>query len=114
MVRRCHANLNCDAKSGSPGSGSCCRRGSPRPERFVSEDAERVAGREMALDVERVVDRTALPWSRGSSRHRLAAYLGRTPQSLRSSSITELSSLLRTAPSLCPASVLGLLRGPPA
>ena len=30
--------------------------GSPRPERFVSEDAERAAGCEMALDVERVLD----------------------------------------------------------
>jgi hypothetical protein len=48
--------LICDAKSGSHSSGSCCRRGSPRPERVVSEDAERVAGREMAVDVERVGD----------------------------------------------------------
>jgi len=30
--------------------------GSPRPERFVSEDAERAAGCEMALDVESVLD----------------------------------------------------------
>ena len=30
--------------------------GSPRLERFVSEDAERAAGCEMALDVEGVVD----------------------------------------------------------
>jgi hypothetical protein len=30
--------------------------GSPRPQRFVSEDAERVAGCEMALDVEGVVE----------------------------------------------------------
>jgi hypothetical protein len=30
--------------------------GSPRPERFVSEDAKRAAGCEMTLDVERVVN----------------------------------------------------------
>jgi hypothetical protein len=30
--------------------------GSPRPERFVSQDAERAAGCEMALDVESVLD----------------------------------------------------------
>ena len=30
--------------------------GSPRPERLVSQDAERAAGCEMALDVERVVN----------------------------------------------------------
>ena len=41
---------------GSLGSGSCCRRGSPRPERFVSQDLERAAGGEMALDVEGVED----------------------------------------------------------
>jgi hypothetical protein len=29
--------------------------GSPRPERFVSQDAKRTAGSEMTLDVERVV-----------------------------------------------------------
>jgi len=45
-----------DAMSGSHSSGSCCGRGSPRPESVVSEDAERVAGREMALDVECVMD----------------------------------------------------------
>jgi fluoride exporter len=33
-----------------------CRSGSPRLERFASEDAERVAGREVALNVEVVVD----------------------------------------------------------
>jgi hypothetical protein len=38
----------------SSGSGRC--GGSPRPERFVSEDAERAAGCEMALDIERVLD----------------------------------------------------------
>ena len=39
-------------------SSSCSGRGggSPRPERFVSEDAKRAAGGEMALDVECVVD----------------------------------------------------------
>ena len=37
--------------------------------------------------------------------------LGGIPQPLRSSSITEPSSLLRTAPSLCPASVLLPSRG---
>jgi hypothetical protein len=30
--------------------------GSPRPERFVSEDTKRAAGCEMTLDVERVVN----------------------------------------------------------
>ena len=40
--------------SHKPSSSSCGRRGPPRPERFVSEDAERVAGGEMALDVEGV------------------------------------------------------------
>ena len=44
------------AQFGSPGSCSGCGGGSPRPERFVSEDAKRAAGGEMALDVERVVD----------------------------------------------------------
>jgi hypothetical protein len=41
---------------GIPSSGSGCGGGSPRPERFVSEDTERVAGCEMALDVEGVED----------------------------------------------------------
>jgi hypothetical protein len=41
-----------------------------------------------------------------SSRYRLAPSLGRAMQSLRSSSITEPSTLLRTAPPLCPALVL--------
>ena len=44
------------ANFGKSGSGSCRGGGSPRPERFVSEDAERAAGCEMALDVECVVD----------------------------------------------------------
>jgi hypothetical protein len=37
---------------------SCSGRGggSPRPERFVSEDAKRAAGGEMALEVESVLD----------------------------------------------------------
>jgi hypothetical protein len=39
--------------------------------------------------------------------------LGGIPQPLRSNSITEPSSLLRTAPSLCPASVLLPSRGSP-
>ena len=43
-------------KIGSLSSGSGRGGGSPRPERFVSEDAERAAGCEMALDVERVLD----------------------------------------------------------
>jgi hypothetical protein len=44
------------AKIGSPNSGSGCGSSSPRLESFFSEDAERAAGCEMALDVERVVD----------------------------------------------------------
>ncbi len=44
------------AKIGSPYSGSGRGGGSPRPESFVSEDAERAAGCEMALDVEGVLD----------------------------------------------------------
>ena len=43
-------------KIGSLSSGSGRGGCSPRPERFVSEDAERAAGCEMALDVERVLD----------------------------------------------------------
>ena len=43
-------------KIGSPSSGSGRGSSPPRPERFVSEDAKRAAGSEMALDVERVVD----------------------------------------------------------
>jgi hypothetical protein len=39
-----------------PVPGSCRGHGSPSPERFVSEDAERGASGEMALDVECVVD----------------------------------------------------------
>jgi hypothetical protein len=41
---------------GSPSSGSSRSGGSPRPERLVSEDSERAAGCEMALDVECVED----------------------------------------------------------
>jgi hypothetical protein len=43
-------------KIGSLSSGSGRGGSSPRPERFVSEDAKRAAGCEMALDVERVLD----------------------------------------------------------
>jgi len=42
------------AQYGSPSSGSGRGGGSPRLERFFSEDVERVAGGEMALDVEGV------------------------------------------------------------
>src|SRR5208282_1357353 len=42
------------AQFGSPSSGSGRGGGSPRLERFFSEDVERVAGSEMALDVEGV------------------------------------------------------------
>ena len=41
---------------GSPSFGSGRGGGSPRLERFFSEDAERAAGGEMALDVEGVLD----------------------------------------------------------
>ena len=44
------------AQFGSANSGSGRGCGSPSPERFVSEDAERAAGGEMALDVEGVED----------------------------------------------------------
>jgi hypothetical protein len=44
------------AKIGKPSSDSGHGGGSPCPERFVSEDAERAAGCEMALDVESVLD----------------------------------------------------------
>jgi hypothetical protein len=44
------------AQSGSPSSGSGRGGGSPRLESFFSEDAERAAGGEMALDVENVLD----------------------------------------------------------
>jgi hypothetical protein len=53
---RCHANRIWPTKIGKPDSGSDRSGGSPRPERFVSEDAKRAAGCEMALDVECVVD----------------------------------------------------------
>jgi hypothetical protein len=45
------------AQSGGPSSGLGSGSGFPCPERFVSKDAERVAGCEMALDVEGVEDR---------------------------------------------------------
>jgi hypothetical protein len=44
------------AKIGSPNSGSGRGGGSARLESFFSEDAERAAGCEMALDVESVSD----------------------------------------------------------
>ena len=44
------------AKIGSPNSGSGCGSSLPGPESFFSEDAERAAGCEMALDVESVLD----------------------------------------------------------
>ena len=44
------------AKIGKPSSDSGHGGGSPCPERFVSEDAERAAGCEMALDIESVLD----------------------------------------------------------
>jgi hypothetical protein len=43
-------------KIGSPSSGSGPGSSSPRPEGFLSEDAERAVGCEMALDVESVLD----------------------------------------------------------
>jgi hypothetical protein len=45
------------AQSGGPSSGLGSGSGFPCPECFVSEDAESVAGCEMALDVEGVEDR---------------------------------------------------------
>jgi hypothetical protein len=44
------------AKIGSPNSGSGCGSSFACPERFASKDAERVAGCEMALDIEGVLD----------------------------------------------------------
>ncbi len=52
----CHANLNLRRDVRKSQLGLSCGRGSPRPERVVSEDAERGAVREMALDVECVMD----------------------------------------------------------
>jgi hypothetical protein len=53
----CHMNLFWQRESPkSLGSSSGRRCGSPRLERFASENAERVAGCEMTLDVENVVD----------------------------------------------------------
>ena len=53
----CHENLAL-AKRKSEGLGSNSRRGRCPPilQRFASEDAERVAGNEMALNVERILD----------------------------------------------------------
>jgi hypothetical protein len=47
---------------GSPNFGSRRGGGSPRLERFFSEDAERAAGGEMALDVEGVLD-SGVEWT---------------------------------------------------
>ena len=44
------------ARIGSPNARSGCGGSLPRPESFFSEDAERAAGCEMALDVESVLD----------------------------------------------------------
>ena len=52
----CHTKLIPAARCLEGPLASGRRGGSPRPERFVSEDAERAAGCEMALDVERVVN----------------------------------------------------------
>jgi hypothetical protein len=46
----------CGAGFGKPSSGSGSGSSSPRPERFVSEDAERAARCEMTLDVQCVVN----------------------------------------------------------
>jgi len=53
--------------------------------------------------------KTALLYSRSSSHFWLTCKYSQTTQSLRSSSITEPSSLLLAAPPLCPASVLSSL-----
>jgi hypothetical protein len=53
---RCHENGIWPRQFGSPSSGSGRGDGSPSPERFFSEGAERAAGAEMALDVEGVVN----------------------------------------------------------
>ena len=47
---------NGGAKAGSASWDSGCGRSPPHLERFVSEDSERGAGCEMALDIESVVD----------------------------------------------------------
>jgi hypothetical protein len=53
LSRRCHAKPNlARVKIGNPNLGSGCGSSSPHPESFFSEDAERAAGCEMALDVE--------------------------------------------------------------
>ena len=48
----CHENLSLAARIFADRIGSCRGSGSPRPEGFPSEDAERAAGGEMALEVE--------------------------------------------------------------
>jgi hypothetical protein len=58
--------------------------------------------------------KTASPASCGSSRHRLAAAEGRTPQPLWSSAVAAPSTLIRAVLPLCPASVLWAWQGSPA
>ena len=55
--RGCHVNL-APARTRVEGLGSCSGRSRRPPilKPFASESAERVAGNEMALDVERVLD----------------------------------------------------------
>jgi tetratricopeptide (TPR) repeat protein len=57
LDRTCHNNLAL-AKRESEGLGSSSGRCRPPPilQRFASEDAERVAGNKMALNVERILD----------------------------------------------------------
>jgi hypothetical protein len=54
--RCCHTNLIPAARRLEGPLASGRGGGSPRPERFVSEDTKRAAGCEMALDVESVLD----------------------------------------------------------
>jgi hypothetical protein len=57
MARNCHENLTlAERKSEGLGSSSGRSRRPPVLQRFPSEDAERVAGNEMALNVERILD----------------------------------------------------------
>jgi hypothetical protein len=67
-LRTCHENLAL-AKRKSEVLGSSSRRGRRPPilQRFASEDAERVAGNKMALNVERILDdgvNRQKPWDR--------------------------------------------------
>jgi hypothetical protein len=52
----CHENLSLAALILAGQFSSCRGSGSPRPEGVVSEDAERAARCEMALDIESVLD----------------------------------------------------------